>query len=67
MPLPALAALLAGLLRRFDRRDSFDERGANLVEYLLLLMFIALVVLLVLQAFGGKVSAIYSSAESTMP
>lgn len=67
MPLRLLVTLFAGLRRRPGRHGAPDERGANLVEYLLLLMFIALVVLVVLQAFGDRVSEVYSSAESRMP
>lgn len=67
MPLRLLVTLFAGLRRRPGRHGSPGERGANLVEYLLLLMFIALVVLVVLQAFGDRVSEVYSSAESRMP
>jgi Flp pilus assembly pilin Flp len=43
-----------------------DERGANLVEYVLLLMFIAILVLAVIVAFGGEVSEKYSGASSAL-
>jgi Flp pilus assembly pilin Flp len=43
-----------------------DERGANLVEYILLLTFIALVVIAVVTALGGKVSQKFSSASSEL-
>jgi pilus assembly protein Flp/PilA len=43
-----------------------NERGANLVEYLLLLAFIALVVLIAVQALGTKVSTKFSSANSSL-
>jgi Flp pilus assembly pilin Flp len=43
-----------------------DERGANLVEYVFLLVFIALVVVIVVQALGGKVSEKFSSASSKL-
>jgi Flp pilus assembly pilin Flp len=43
-----------------------DERGANLVEYVLLLSFIALVVILVVTNLGGKVSEKFSSASSKL-
>ena len=41
-----------------------DERGANLVEYILILTFIALVVIAVVTALGGKVSEKFSQASS---
>jgi pilus assembly protein Flp/PilA len=47
-------------------RFSNDERGANLVEYVLLLTFIALVVIAVVTALGQKVSDKFSSASSTL-
>jgi pilus assembly protein Flp/PilA len=47
-------------------RFSNDERGANLVEYVLLLTFIALVVIAVVTALGHKVSDKFSSASSTL-
>jgi Flp pilus assembly pilin Flp len=43
-----------------------DERGANLVEYVLLLSFIALVVILVVTNLGGKVSEKFSSASTSL-
>ena len=43
-----------------------DERGANLVEYILLLTFIALVVILVVTQLGSKVSEKFSSASSKL-
>jgi Flp pilus assembly pilin Flp len=43
-----------------------DERGANLVEYVFLLVFIALVVVLAVQALGGKVSEKFSAASSKL-
>ncbi len=41
-----------------------DERGANLVEYLLLLAFIAIIVLVAVQALGSNVSTKLSSANA---
>ncbi len=41
-----------------------DERGANLVEYLLLLAFIAIIVLVAVKAVGTNVSSKLSSANS---
>jgi Flp pilus assembly pilin Flp len=43
-----------------------DERGANLVEYILLLTFIALLVIAVVTALGHKVSEKFSSASSSL-
>ena len=40
-----------------------DERGANLVEYLLLLAFIAIIVLVAVRALGSNVSTKLSSAN----
>jgi Flp pilus assembly pilin Flp len=41
-----------------------NERGANLVEYLLLLAFIAIIVLVAVQTLGGTVSTKFSSANT---
>lgn len=43
-----------------------NERGANLVEYLLLLAFIAIIVLVAVKTLGGKVSTKFSSANSSL-
>jgi Flp pilus assembly pilin Flp len=43
-----------------------DERGANLVEYVFLLVFIALVVVIAVTALGGKVSQKFSSASTQL-
>jgi Flp pilus assembly pilin Flp len=43
-----------------------DEHGANLVEYVFLLVFIALVVVIAVTALGGKVSEKFSSASSQL-
>ncbi len=43
-----------------------DERGANLVEYVFLLVFIALVVVIAVTALGGKVSEKFDSASSKL-
>ncbi len=43
-----------------------DSRGANLVEYVLLLAFIALVVMGVVKLLGTKVSEKFSSASATL-
>ncbi len=43
-----------------------DSRGANLVEYVLLLAFIALVVMGVVKLLGTKVSQKFSEASSQL-
>jgi Flp pilus assembly pilin Flp len=43
-----------------------DEHGANLVEYVFLLVFIALVVVIAVTALGGKVSEKFSSASTQL-
>src|SRR5437868_11722519 len=43
-----------------------DERGANLVEYVFLLVFIALVVVIAVSALGGKVTQKFSSPVLTV-
>lgn len=43
-----------------------DSRGANLVEYVLLLTFIALVVMLVVTNLGTKVSTKFVEASSKL-
>ena len=43
-----------------------DERGANLVEYILLIAFIAIVVLVGVKVLGNTVSSQYSSTDSNL-
>jgi Flp pilus assembly pilin Flp len=43
-----------------------DERGANLVEYVLLLTFIALVLIVIVTNLGGKVSEKFQSASTKL-
>jgi Flp pilus assembly pilin Flp len=43
-----------------------DEKGANLVEYVFLLVFIALVVVIAVVALGDNVSKKFSSASSKL-
>ncbi len=57
MHLPLLALWLRS-------RHRTNERGANLVEYLLLLAFIAIIVIVAVQTFGSTVSSHFSSANS---
>lgn len=43
-----------------------DSRGANLVEYILLVAFIALIVLVAVKALGGKVSSKFDDASTQL-
>ena len=43
-----------------------DERGANLVEYILLVAFIALAVIVAVQFLSGKVGSKFSDAGSSL-
>ena len=43
-----------------------DERGANLVEYVFLLVFIALVVVVAVTALGTKVSTKFDDASTKL-
>ena len=43
-----------------------DERGASMVEYGLLLAFIAVVSILVLTALGNKVAGKFSQVDSSL-
>ena len=43
-----------------------SERGANMVEYVLILTLIALIVIAVVAALGQKVSTKFSSASSAL-
>jgi Flp pilus assembly pilin Flp len=47
-------------------RFTSNERGANLVEYVLLLTFIALIVIAVVTKLGNKVSTKFTSASSAL-
>ena len=67
MPYQHLSTLIHLAATRARARSSDGQRGSGLVEYLLLLAFIAMLVIVVVQAFGGKVSSVYSSANSPMP
>lgn len=66
MPIEHLSILVRIMSARL-RGGPDGERGAGLVEYLLLFAFIAVVVIVVVQSFGGKVSTMYSSANSQIP
>ncbi len=43
-----------------------SERGANMVEYVLILTLIALIVIAVVAALGSRVSTKFSSASSAL-
>jgi Flp pilus assembly pilin Flp len=43
-----------------------NERGANLVEYVFLLVFIALVVVIAVTALGSRVSQKFTDASSKL-
>jgi Flp pilus assembly pilin Flp len=43
-----------------------NEQGANLVEYILLIAFIAIVVLIAVQTLGTTVSTKFSSTTSSL-
>lgn len=43
-----------------------DERGANLVEYILLIALIALIVFVSIQFLSGKVSKKFSDAGNSL-
>lgn len=43
-----------------------NERGANLVEYLLLLAFIAIIVIVAVKTLGTTVSTKFDSANSSL-
>ena len=48
------------------RLNPNNERGANMVEYVLLLAFIALIVIGTVKVLGGTVSSKFSSANSAL-
>ncbi len=54
--------MLKDALMRFFR----NEEGQDLVEYALLLVFIALVVMVMLGAVGSSVNSVFSSANSAL-
>lgn len=56
-------AILRAVLHRIGIED---ERGASLVEYVLLIAFIALACIAALTALGPSVSEPYSNAASSL-
>ena len=57
-------SILLLLARLQDRFATAGERGANMVEYGLLLALIAIVALVAVRAFGSGVSSQFSSIAS---
>ena len=43
-----------------------NQRGANLVEYILLIAFIAIIVIVAVKVLGHTVSTQYSSADTEL-
>ena len=43
-----------------------NQRGANLVEYILLIAFIAIIVIVAVKVLGRTVSTQYSTADSNL-
>jgi Flp pilus assembly pilin Flp len=43
-----------------------NERGANLVEYILLIAFIAIIVMIAVKVLGRTISTKFSSANSNL-
>lgn len=54
-------------LRKVFGRGVREDEAATLLEYALLLVFIALVAIAAVTSVGTKVKAAYSSAESQIP
>jgi Flp pilus assembly pilin Flp len=50
---------------RFDQHIA--DRGANLVEYLLLVAFLAILVMVSVQLFGKIVGTKYSTVANSLP
>ncbi len=50
-----------------EQRSARNERGGNLVEYMLLLVLIAILLIGIVTQIGGEVSTRFSSASSAMP
>lgn len=48
------------------RLNVTSERGANLVEYVFLLVFIALVVVVAVTALGGRVTSKFEDASTEL-
>jgi pilus assembly protein Flp/PilA len=62
---PAIATMVGwagNLLNLADRRD--DERGQGMVEYALILVMIAIVVIVILQVVGSQVNNVFSNVSN---
>jgi pilus assembly protein Flp/PilA len=59
--------LLVHMLPAALRRTHDDDRGQTLVEYGLLLFFLAIVVIVVLLVLGPTVSAIFQEVNDEIP
>ena len=64
--LAALLGLYAGPDQRLTERAGATE-GQGLVEYALILAFIAITVIIALVYFGGRLTALYSKLGSSIP
>lgn len=61
-----LSMLRAWLHARLGIVRAHDERGANLVEYILLIAFIAIIVIVAVKVLGGTVSSRFSKSDSAL-
>jgi pilus assembly protein Flp/PilA len=57
---------LAGLIRRFVGRLMRSERGQGMVEYALILVLIAVVVIAVLIVLGNQVQNVFCNISGAM-
>lgn len=55
------------LAARFRFDQQIADRGANLVEYLLLVAFLAILVMAAVQLFGNTVGEKYSTVADSLP
>jgi Flp pilus assembly pilin Flp len=62
MQLDLFRAFLSARLHLGER----DERGANLVEYILLIAFIAIIVIVAVKVLGHTVSDQFSTSDSNL-
>jgi pilus assembly protein Flp/PilA len=57
---------IAGLIRRFLERFFFTERGQGMVEYALILVLIAVIVIAVLMVLGNQVQNVFCNISGAM-
>ena len=62
MQLDLLRAFISARFHLGER----DERGANLVEYILLIAFIAIIVIVAVKVLGRTVSGQFSTSDSNL-